>query len=176
MTARLPDRDKFWSKVLIAGPDECWPWMGAISERYGIVGTTRVEDSRDTTIRAHIVAFCFHNEYRPGAGIKVCHSCDNPPCCNPRHLWSGTHQDNMTDMVSKGRGLGKNHGESHGLSVLTEALVIEMRAMRESGVHYRVIAETYGHRTETVRRAVKGITWAHLPATRKVVKRARKCP
>ena len=94
----VPLADRFWTKVEKRGPDDCWLWTGGgYGEGYGgimIVGLG--------CIGAHRVAYALHHGTTPD-GVFVCHRCDNKRCCNPGHLFLGTHQDNMDDMVFKGR-------------------------------------------------------------------------
>lgn len=98
-----PIRKRFWKKVIILGCDECWIWTSS-RHRQGY-GTFSINNECNL---AHRVAF----ELRFGKisdGLDVLHSCDNPPCVNPYHLFLGTHNDNMRDMIKKGR--WKNHWE-----------------------------------------------------------------
>jgi hypothetical protein len=87
---------RFWSKVDKSG--ECWVWTAkALCENgYGrfYVGKK--------PLRAHRYSWELANGPITD-GLFVCHRCDNPPCVNPAHLFLGTHQDNMQDMVAKGR-------------------------------------------------------------------------
>jgi hypothetical protein len=93
-------------------------------------------------------------------GLEVCHECDNPPCCNPRHLFLGTHDQNMKDMVEKGR---QAVGEQHGRSKLTEALVLQMRSDHaDKGVAIKQLARTYNIPRPTVKDAIKRKTWKHI--------------
>lgn len=90
-------KDRFWSRVAIAGKDDCWEWRaGRVAAGYGSFYMAGF------LYRANRVAWAFHNATDPG-DLHVCHTCDNPPCCNPAHLFLGTTQDNMKDMVRKGR-------------------------------------------------------------------------
>ncbi|MBI5315856.1 MAG: HNH endonuclease [Nitrospirae bacterium] len=91
----LPDR--FWSKVAKGPPEDCWLWMGArLLTGYGVF-------SLGGSDGAHRVAWMLtHGPIPPGR--HICHHCDNPPCCNPAHLFCGTHLDNMRDRDRKGRG------------------------------------------------------------------------
>src|SRR3954465_9420162 len=74
----------FWSHVSVGSPDACWEWQGARTNKgYGYVGRWR----RDREV-AHRRAFRLANGH-DAAGL-VCHACDNPPCCNPSHLYDGT--------------------------------------------------------------------------------------
>lgn len=100
--ARLATR--FWSNVdRSGGPDACWPWLGFRTEAgYGrfFVGP---RDQPGYKQRAHRIAWEL-TEGRPFPEDKLgCHTCDNPPCCNPTHVYPGTDQDNTYDQQRRGR-------------------------------------------------------------------------
>jgi hypothetical protein len=84
-------------------PDECWEWTGArFPYGYGhIAGSPKLGEPRN--LYAHRVAYELGFGPIP-KGLFVCHSCDNPPCCNPKHLWLGTALDNARDRDAKGHG------------------------------------------------------------------------
>src|SRR5690606_7676110 len=82
------------------GPDECWPWTASDDGRgYGAFGIRRRVE------KAHRVAFFLDRGRWPEQ--FCCHSCDNPSCVNPAHLFEGTHDDNMRDMAAKWRAASK---------------------------------------------------------------------
>jgi hypothetical protein len=101
-----PIEERFWEKVAISGPDDCWLWLGAkTKEGYGSIGHNgRVR-------RATHVSW----ELRYGAPFPprklACHTCDNPPCVNPAHIFVGTKQENADDMARKGRSIKGLHRE-----------------------------------------------------------------
>jgi len=91
---------RFWKRVdSSGGPDACWPWTGPyFPSGYGSAGKGYPDQY------AHRTAFILSRGRRP-APEKPCvlHSCDNPPCCNPKHLWEGTQADNSHDRDAKSR-------------------------------------------------------------------------
>lgn len=97
--------DRFWSRIDVRGPEDCWLWTGArTSDRYGILATRAVRGSgRIAWTMAHRLSWELANALPVPDEFEVCHACDNPPCLNPSHLWIGTHQDNMRDASNKGR-------------------------------------------------------------------------
>ena len=99
---------RLWAGVdRSGGLDSCWPWKGALHRfGYGMIQRGKRSDT------AHRVAWeVTHGA--PESGKYICHRCDNPPCCNPNHLFIGDPVDNMMDMVNKGRhwSKGKTLGE-----------------------------------------------------------------
>lgn len=100
-----PFLTRFWKRIDVRGPDECWPWTGAHNPYgYGVLQTRALRGSgRVAWAVAHRLSWELANALPAPEELEVCHACDNPPCVNPNHLWLGTHQDNMNDAVKKGR-------------------------------------------------------------------------
>lgn len=98
---------RFWGKVDIRGPSDCWPWLAAHRKDGG--GFFAVKRITYVTSR---IAFFLASGIDPG-NLLVCHSCDNPPCCNSAHLFVGTHLDNELDSIAKGRAR-RATGVAHG--------------------------------------------------------------
>ncbi len=95
---------RLWQKVDVKGPNDCWIWDGALSDGYGYAYMGGMNESGNFKAErvSRIVYRLVNGELGPGQ--KVLHTCDNPPCCNPAHLWAGTQLDNIRDMLAKGRG------------------------------------------------------------------------
>lgn len=126
--ALVPDAAAFWRLVRTRPPEECWEWEGCRDDRgYGTLGF----GGRRRT-RAHRVAFELAHGPIP-SGHVVCHSCDNPPCCNPAHLFLGTQGDNNRDRHEKGRSRNLDPGERHPKAKLTNEQVRVVRAEYERG-------------------------------------------
>lgn len=91
--------------------------------------------------------------------LFVLHECDNRKCINPKHLFLGTHDDNMQDMDSKGR---RKSGERHYMAVLTDDLVRELRKNYKPGDSWMALEKQYGINRGVLRPAILGTTWKHV--------------
>lgn len=148
---------RFWSKVDKRGPDECWPWLGALNEHgYGVM---RPEGQRNgPTVKAHRVSVILDD--RNPDGLCVLHRCDNPRCVNPAHLFLGTMADNTQDMVAKRRGLV---GHRNGHAKLTDAQAAEIRRRRNAGERRDRLAAEFHVSGATVTRIANREGWRHVP-------------
>lgn len=109
--------------------------------------------------RVHCVAYELTKGPIP-SGIKVCHTCDNPPCFRPSHLFLGSAKQNTQDCVRKGR-MNSPRGEAR-KKKLKDYQVIEMRRLREEGWSQKALAERFSVKPGMVSRIVNRIYWTHI--------------
>lgn len=126
---------RFEAKV--AKSDGCWLWTASCAGRG--YGQMKLPKQRKQEY-AHRLAYEIYNGEAPG-DHEVCHTCDNPRCCNPSHLFLGTSHDNHQDMVSKNRHLA---GEKNGNVKLSDQEVGQIRACLAAGMSQRKIAAAFG--------------------------------
>ena len=147
--------DRFWTKVKVGTDEDCWPWQASLHDTgYGQIyfaefkGKSRKEFS-------HRAVWLLEYGTLP-AGMHVLHRCDNRKCCNPRHLFLGTNDDNIADKVRKGR---QERGEAHSGAKLSEE---QVRLIRNDSRSLNKIAATYGVNGVTVYDAKARRTWKHV--------------
>jgi hypothetical protein len=133
----------------------CWDWLGAKVGGYGVLTV------KGKPTKAHRLSWESFYGVIP-EGMYVLHKCDNPACANPDHLFLGTNDDNMADMVSKGR---QCRGEGQHSARLTEDQVREIRLVyqRRSRVYgVTALSRRYKVPVQIIVRVVKGETWRHV--------------
>lgn len=144
--AGLSDADWLRRNVRINPRTGCWEWQGARGRGgYGRCGNERAARVAYRAWRGPLAS-----------ELEVCHTCDNPPCCNPDHLFLGTTQDNTADKVRKGR---VPKGEQHPRARLRAD---DVRAIRADLRLHREIAADFGVKTVTVQAIKRRRIWAHL--------------
>jgi len=114
----------------------CWLWMHGVKDEKHPYGVVTLKGKK---IKAHRLSYILHKGPIPD-GMHVLHKGDNPVCCNPDHLFVGTHTDNMKDMLNKGR-RKTSKGEDGGTSKLSSENVIEIK--RKLNIH----GKKYGNLT-----------------------------
>ncbi len=135
-----PDEQRFWSKVDICGPDDCWNWTAGIFDAPGCgYGAISINGY---THKAHRVSWSLNNGPIPD-GMCVCHKCDNRKCVNPKHLFLGTHLDNALDKYRKNR-QRIVYGDNHPGIKITVAQRAEILALLNAGTPQRLVAIKYG--------------------------------
>ncbi len=168
-----PVTDRFWAQVAIS--EICWEWQG----RHTDDGYGRTSLGGHHNIGAHCLAWELATGSPVPSGLDVLHTCDNPPCVRnddeglyivngitlPRrgHLFLGTHADNALDRQAKGR--SKNiaqPGSQHFAAKLTEADIVEIRALSRSGLIAQAIADRFGVSRGHIAGILTGRTWTHV--------------
>ena len=148
------DANKFWSSVDVKTENECWNWLKKPNQwgygRYRFDGIQTM---------AHRVAYRLTTGENIDGKVAM-HKCDNPACCNPKHLVMGTHADNQKDKFIKNR---QAKGEVNGCSLLTEEQVKEAREKYiPKVVTYKMLAKEYGVCKDTMQKAIRKIYWRHI--------------
>lgn len=151
--------ERFWAKVDKRGPDECWLWTASADrDGYGRIGAG---GAGAPMMRAHRLSWELRHGLVP-AGSLVCHRCDNPPCCNPAHLFVGTVTDNNRDRGRKGRSRDQL-GEKNEMAVLCADDVRQIRVLRAShGWSLARLGALFGVTGGAVRKIVLNINWRHV--------------
>ncbi len=150
------DEQRFWENVNRGDPDDCWEWTGTLDKRS--YGQFRIGQ---TQYRAHRYSYELH--VGPLGDLLACHSCDNPKCVNPSHLFPGTQLDNMQDMMAKGRRYKPDVvGEKNGSAKLTEVLVKEARQKFADGASISDLSREYGVCWTAMKLVVTRETWRHV--------------
>jgi len=150
---------RFWGHVNRAnrGIDECWPWdAGAKREGHG---EFRISKDPPLKVPAHRLAWIFANGDELTSADVIAHRCDNPPCCNPLHLFKTDHLGNRMDCVRKER---QAKGEANGRARLTEDDVRTIRALSTAGHSSVSLGQMYGVHQSTIAAIVTGKTWRHV--------------
>lgn len=139
--------EEFYSKIDTTSDNGCWPWLGKLNSKgYGAI---RVFDKQFLTHR-----FSFMIKYGSiPDGLSVCHICDNRACCNPYHLFIGTHKDNMVDCAKKNRSP---------VAKLNTLQVLEIRKKFTEGVDRTTLSTCYGITKDHVSDIIKYRYWAFI--------------
>jgi hypothetical protein len=152
--------DRFWNKVQRVG-DGCWEWTATRdSDGYGRILVGSRSDGTRQNARAHRVSYLLNCGSIP-SGMEVLHKCDNPPCVRPDHLFLGTVDDNMKDMVAKKRAANQA-GERNGFAKLTEDAVTAIRLAARDGESRGALARAYHVSESCIRAIVTNKRWAHV--------------
>lgn len=151
----------FWSKVDQSGGDDaCWPWSSRSKNPAGYGVTSFDMGSGWKTYGAHRVAFYLANNRPQTNGLCVLHSCDNPACCNPRHLSEGSHSQNMIEAYARGRRKPNvPSGETHHRALLTEQQVEAVRRLISMGAKRSDVAVLSGVSLGCIDNITSGRNW-----------------
>jgi hypothetical protein len=166
------DIARFDSKVRKAGPSDCWEWTGWKNTAHGYGRF----DLNGKKVPAHRVAFAIHSG-RFFADLLVCHTCDNPGCCNPSHLFLGTPGDNLLDAKIKGRWTPRQkkpkpapkprpRGQEHHMAKLKEKDIAQIVICQKAGMTGKQIAAAFGVTRRSIVYVLSGKTWKHISGKR----------
>lgn len=150
---------KFVAKDAVTG---CWNWTGTVRSQkkpYGHLFVGSRTDGTRRNVGAHRYSFeVFRHEIKDPE-MCVCHTCDNPRCVNPEHLFLGTKKDNSDDRDAKGRNIIQV-GAKNGQAKLTDEIVADFLSSAESGAS---VARRLGIDRSTVNKIRRGTWWKHIP-------------
>ena len=162
---RAPLAERFGRKVKRGSGDKCDLWLGVRNPLgYGHIYV----HERASKVGAHRVAWILAHGEIP-QGQEVCHTCDNPACVKPSHLFLATHHENMLDMAKKGRAADRN-GEKGQRAKLTEAQAVEIVLRRKSGELGTTLAKEFGVSPTAVYALACGASWRNVPAVVRALK------
>lgn len=162
---------RFQRNIKVSLITGCWEWIGGKTESgYGSIGAShKVRNGKKTN--AHQMSWLLYFGEIP-EGMGVLHTCDNPPCCNPEHLFLGTNADNVKDKMKKGRHKSGGflfgefhplHGVNHPSNKLSEDDVLEIVRLNKTEKYTNIeLANMYGVSKGAISGIICGRTWSWL--------------
>lgn len=151
--------EKFWNRVQKGNENECWMWKRVRHRKkypsfsYGEFGFN------GKRYLPHRFAYQLHYKQDPGE-LFVCHSCDNPGCCNPHHLWLGTPGENNLDKIQKRR---QQIGSEHHSAILDEEKVKEIVGLlTNTTLTFQQIGDKFGVSMSAISSIRRGNTWSQV--------------
>lgn len=146
--------ERYWSKVDTRDEDECWPWTAYCNKKgYGILSY------QGRAVMARRVGWMLINGEYPPANMHICHTCDNPPCMNPKHWFLGTNADNVADRQSKGRqakGIANVHAK---LTPMKVAIIRRIYARNPYWGAQRDLCKRFGVSSGAMSQIINGRRW-----------------
>lgn len=145
------DKERFWSKVYFAGPDDCWEWQAQLDD----FGYGRFQ-LNGKAIGAHRISYHLIKGIKDSSSI-IQHTCDNPSCVNPNHLLEGTQSDNIQACADRNRLVGNRK--------LTEEIVSYIKYELKYNNHYGLItklANEYNVNRQAIKDIKSGKSWKHV--------------
>jgi hypothetical protein len=150
--AHPPQTKETFYKNVIKQSNGCWEWQKSLHTfGYGVTSY------KNKYWGAHRLSLVF--EGIDPTGYYVCHSCDNPKCVNPAHLFLGTHNDNMKDMRKKNR---DPKGSQCNKSNLTDQDILDIRQAKENGVTGIELSKKYKVSAPSIYNICNKKTWTHI--------------
>jgi hypothetical protein len=147
--------DYYLQKIDIQSPTQCWNWVGSVKDcGHGMWGYKSYWNG--TKIASRETYRLFKGDPKD---MFVCHSCGNPRCCNPNHLYLGTAKQNQMDRVKHNT---SNRGSRCGTAKLNEDQVIHIKKLIKNKVKLIDIAIKFGVSESTVKAIKQNRNWAHL--------------
>lgn len=148
---------RFWNYVKKESSDKCWEWRGSRMKRGGY---GQLND-RGRLLKAHRVSYEIHRGLIFGDGF-VCHTCNNPGCVNPEHLYLGTPKQNWHDTIKSGRAFklpSGAKGEKHHSAKLTSFAAKIIKKSKARGVD---LAKRFGVTPQAICQIRKGLAWKQI--------------
>jgi hypothetical protein len=163
--AKTPPEFRFWKLVVAGHPSQCWNWRGNKSPKgYGVFTPNpkrkTATEPKGINMFAHRFCWEYFSKTKVPSSLECCHRCDNRACCNPFHLFIGTHLENMQDMAAKKR-CNSAKGENQGASKLTQDQVETIRQSHPF-VTAKQLAIKYGVTRTAIYLILKRKNWKHI--------------
>ncbi|AUR96743.1 HNH nuclease [Vibrio phage 1.232.O._10N.261.51.E11] len=155
MNINLELIERFHEKWNLNEETQCWVWSAAKAGKgYGQIKIPKARKQ----VYAHRLSYMIHKG-EITEGMEVCHTCDNPSCVRPSHLFLGTSKDNAQDMKSKSRHL---NGIKNNQAKLTDDKVRAIHRSAKDGVSQSKIAKANGVGQSTIWKILHGHRWEHI--------------
>ena len=158
----VPVEQRIWRHIGSGAADTCWLWTASVDHK----GYGQINDGKGRIRKSHQIVLEIALGRPLASGEWALHRCDNPPCCNPDHLYAGTPLDNYRDMTERGRAV---HTGAAGIRNCNAKLTDDdIRTILSSldgkhGTQAR-LARQYGISPTTIMNIKRRVIWKHVTA------------